>query len=112
MYAGCGCRACGDRRAMAVSEHDSLWRLHGLVEEADSAIIGPVDNRVQEVDTQRFPWNTIWHLCRVFPGDPCSGCSGTLIGPNIVVTAGHCFWSMRFSAQPRAIHVAAGRIDR
>jgi V8-like Glu-specific endopeptidase len=107
--ASCGCRA---RRMMAITEQDSLLRLHGLVEEADSAIIGPVDNRVQEVGTQRFPWNTICHLCRDFPGNPCSGCSGTLIAPDLVLTAGHCLWSSRFSGPPRAIHVAPGRIDR
>jgi V8-like Glu-specific endopeptidase len=109
---GCGCSSCTDRRAMVAAEYDSLWRLHGVVEEEDSAIIGPVDNRVQEVDTQRFPWNTICHLCRVFPGNPCAGCSGTLIAPDIVLTAGHCLWSQRFSGPPRAIHVAPGRIDR
>jgi hypothetical protein len=82
------------------------------VEEEDSAVIGPVDNRVQEVDTQRFPWNTICHLCRTFPSVPCSGCSGTLIAPNIVLTAGHCLWSQKFSGPPRSIRVAPGRIDR
>jgi V8-like Glu-specific endopeptidase len=110
---GCGCRACAARHTLAAArEHASLLHLHGLVEEADRAIIGPVDNRVQEVDTQRFPWNTICHLCRVFPSDPCSGCSGTLIAPDIVLTAGHCLWSHRFSGPPRTIHVAPGRIDR
>jgi V8-like Glu-specific endopeptidase len=109
---GCGCRACVDRRAMMTAEHESLLHLHGLVEEEDSAVIGPVDNRVQEVDTQRFPWNTICHLCRTFPGVPCSGCSGTLIAPNIVLTAGHCLWSQKSSGPPRSIHVAPGRIDR
>jgi V8-like Glu-specific endopeptidase len=107
MGSGCGCRACLDRR-----EHESLFHLHGVVEEADSAIIGEVDNRVQEVDTQRFPWNTICHLCRSFPNNPCSGCSGTLIAPDLVLTAGHCLYSIRFSGPPKAIHVAPGRVDR
>jgi V8-like Glu-specific endopeptidase len=95
---GCGCRACLDRLSMAEEEHAGLWHLHGLVEEADSAIIGPVDNRTQEVDTQRFPWNTICHLCRVFPANPCSGCSGTLIAPDLVLTAGHCLFTSRRDA--------------
>ena len=109
---GCGCSPRLNRRAMAIAQHDSLFRLHELVEEEDSAVIGPVDNRVQEVDTRRFPWNTICHMCRAFPGNPCSGCSGTLIAPDTVLTAGHCLWSLRFSGPPQAIHVAPGRIDR
>lgn len=99
-------------RALLDAEHTGLLHLHGLVEEEDSAVIGPVDNRIQEVDTDRFPWNTICHLCRAYPGNPCAGCSGTLIAPDIVLTAGHCLWSLRFKGPPKSIHVAPGRVDR
>jgi V8-like Glu-specific endopeptidase len=106
----CGCPGC--RRGQAVAEFDSLWRLHEVVDEADYAIIGPVDSRIQEVDTQRFPWNTICHLCRAFPQNPCAGCSGTLIAPDVVLTAAHCLWSQAFKEAPSKISVAPGRIDK
>jgi V8-like Glu-specific endopeptidase len=114
MSGECGCAGCrrADRRVMVAAEYDDLRRLHGVVEEEDRAVIGPVDNRIQQVDTRRFPWNTICHLCRVFPGNSCAGCSGTLIAPDIVLTAGHCLWSQRYSGPPHAIQVAPGRIDR
>jgi V8-like Glu-specific endopeptidase len=106
---GCGCHKC---RAKAMADHGTLFQLHNLVEEVDSAIIGPVDNRIQEVQTGRFPWNTICHLCRSFTGTPCAGCSGTLIAPDIALTAGHCLWSLRYAGPPKGITVAPGRIDR
>jgi V8-like Glu-specific endopeptidase len=126
--AGCGCRACQDRRmdwrrpmmgrrpvtgtrAMVAAEHEALWRLHGLVEEEDTAVIGPTDNRVQQVATKSFPWNTICHMCRAFPGVPCSGCTGTLIAADTVLTAGHCLWSLHFNKPPQSILVAPGRVD-
>jgi V8-like Glu-specific endopeptidase len=99
-------------RALIDLEHAGLLHLHGLVEEEDSAVIGPVDNRIQEVETGRFPWNTICHLCRAYPGIACAGCSGTLVAPDIVLTAGHCLWSLRFNGPPRSIEVAPGRVDR
>ena len=49
-------------------------------DDGDLAVIGPVDSRVQEIDTTRFPWNTIVHLCRDFGDGACRGCSGILIG--------------------------------
>ena len=127
--AGCGCRSCQDSRspawrrpmmgsrpvmgtrALVAAEHEALWRLHGVVEEEDTAVIGPTDNRVQQVNTKSFPWNTICHLCRAFPGVACSGCTGTLIAADTVLTAGHCLWSLRFNKPPQSIQVAPGRVD-
>jgi V8-like Glu-specific endopeptidase len=80
--------------------------------DGDLAVIGPVDSRVQEIDTTRFPWNTIVHLCRDFGDGACRGCSGILIGPRMVLTAAHCLWSIARAAAPRKIFVIPGRRDR
>lgn len=77
----------------------------------DLAVIGPIDSRVQEIGTTRFPWNTVVHLCRDFGGG-CAGCSGILFAPNRVLTAAHCLWSVARSAPPRRIFVMPGRRDR
>ncbi|MBD0273321.1 MAG: trypsin-like serine protease, partial [Acetobacteraceae bacterium] len=84
----------------------------GEDEEADLSVVGPVDDRVQEIQTTRFPWNTMVNLCRDFGDGQCAGCSGALVGPRRVLTAAHCLWSLKRRAAPRRILVAAGRSDR
>jgi V8-like Glu-specific endopeptidase len=101
-----------EKRGLIDFDAEGLLHLHNLVDESDRAVIGPADNRVQEVDTSRFPLNTICHLCREFPGQPCAGCTGTLIAPDTVLTAAHCLWSLKLRRPPNAIHVLPGRIDR
>lgn len=81
-------------------------------EEADLSVIGPADARVQEIETTRFPWNTVVHLCRDFGDGSCAGCSGALVGPRRVLTAAHCVWSLKRQTAPRRILVLPGRRDR
>jgi V8-like Glu-specific endopeptidase len=78
----------------------------------DAALIGPVDSRIQEVETTRYPWNTVVHLCRDFGDGGCAGCSGVLIDARRVLTAGHCIWSLGRQSAPRRILVIPGRSDR
>jgi V8-like Glu-specific endopeptidase len=84
----------------------------GFGDDSDLALIGPVDTRVHETRTTRFPWNTLVHLCRDFGSGACAGCSGALIGPRSVLTAAHCLWSIARAAAPRRIFVMPGRRDR
>jgi V8-like Glu-specific endopeptidase len=52
-------------------------------------IIGPVDSRTCVPDTKAFPFRFICNLEDV-NAIPFPFCSGTLIGPRTIITAGHC----------------------
>jgi len=86
--------------------------LDAFVEQADYAVIGPTDNRVQQADTTRFPFSTICHLGRDFGDGRLRGCTGVLIGPTAVLTAAHCLFSLVRRAAPRRILVSPARRDR
>ncbi len=58
--------------------------------EAEPEIIGP-DTRVKVTNTLPAPFRYVCNLEFDFPGlGPRAMCSGTLIGPTTVLTAGHC----------------------
>lgn len=58
-------------------------------ESAEPKITG-VDERVVVSNTQAFPWNTIGLLSITYPSGGSYRCSGTLVSPYVVLTAGHC----------------------
>ncbi len=79
---------------------------------SDYALVGPADNRVHEIATKRFPYNTVCHLGRGFGDGRLRGCTGCLIDPTRLVTAAHCLYSVRLGRAPLRIRVAPGRADR
>lgn len=86
--------------------------LEGVASEIDYALVGPRDNRIHEIRTKQFPFNTICHVERDFGNGLWSGCTGTLIAPRVVLTAGHCLYSHRRGRAPERIRVVPGRSDR
>src|SRR4051794_11182311 len=68
-------------------------------------ILGPTDHRVPQ-EPDKWPWSSIGRVNRA--GE--SFCTGTLIGPRAVLTAGHCLWDKRTRrwVEPHEIHFVAG----
>jgi V8-like Glu-specific endopeptidase len=83
-----------------------------LAQGIDYALVGPLDNRVQEIRTRQFPLNTICHLGRDFGFGLRWGCTGTLYAPRRLLTAAHCLFSLKLRCAPNRITVAPGRSDR
>jgi V8-like Glu-specific endopeptidase len=83
-----------------------------FADDADYALVGPLDNRVQEIRTRLFPLNTVCHLGRDFGFGLRWGCTGTLFAPQRLITAAHCLYSLKLGRAPRRIVVAPGRTDR
>jgi V8-like Glu-specific endopeptidase len=95
---------------------DTPLFLDRLAEQADYAVIGPVDGRRRVVDTRRAPYQAVCHLDRSFAAGRSSGCTGFLVAPRLVLTAGHCVYSplrrvLGARPSPRSIRVAPGRAD-
>jgi V8-like Glu-specific endopeptidase len=90
-----------------------VWdQLDDFAEDADYSVVGPRDNRVHEIETVSFPFNTVCHLGRDFGDGRWRGCSAFLVGPRTVVTAAHCIYNVRLRRAPRRIRVVPGRRDR
>jgi V8-like Glu-specific endopeptidase len=88
--------------------------LDRLADDADYAVVGPVDGRRRITDTTRFPFHAICHLERIFDDGARSGATGFLVAPRIVLTAAHCLMSparrlVGRNPVPRTIRVFPGR---
>lgn len=86
--------------------------LEDLSDATDYAVVGPKDNRVHEIRTTQFPFNTICHIERDFGDGLWRGCTATLIAPRIILSAGHCLYNHILRRAPVRIRVNPGRSDR
>lgn len=55
-------------------------------------IIGS-DDRFQISDTKVFPWTTVVQIVGQWDANTFFGCTGWMLGPSTVVTAGHCVYN-------------------
>jgi glutamyl endopeptidase len=95
---------------------DTPLFLDRVAEQADYAVIGPVDGRRRVTDTRLAPFQAVCHLDRCFGAGRSSGCTGFLVAPRLVMTAGHCLYSPLRRAlgarpSPASIRVSPGRAD-
>ena len=74
-----------------------------------SLVVG-TDDRVQVSDTDEFPFSAIaWLGLYSESGVPVGNCTGTFIGPDVVLTAGHCLYSQDFGGWVGEVDVIPGR---
>jgi V8-like Glu-specific endopeptidase len=58
-------------------------------EQESPAAVG-VDDRQRVGNTLTYPWNTVGYLSVTYPNGQSFRCTGTLVSPYVVLTAGHC----------------------
>ncbi len=75
----------------------------------EPSIIGD-DNRTRVTDTSAFPYSAIARVEAIDDaGQLAEVCSGALVGPDAVLTAGHCLWNPESGAWAKHIRVVPGK---
>src|SRR5476649_2528030 len=85
-----------------------LTRLIASAATAETSLlpgIGEHDHRVV-VESRALPWSAIGRVNRRVGGF----CTGSVVGPRLVLTAAHCLWSKRTAGwlPPQSFHFVSG----
>lgn len=70
--------------------HRQLRTADALEDDSATPATVGVEDRVNVTATTAYPWNTIGFLAISYSGGASYRCSGTLVSPYVVLTAGHC----------------------
>jgi glutamyl endopeptidase len=71
------------------------------------SVIG-ADNRIKITNTAVYPWRAMTKLYITFPNGVTTSCSGALINPKYVLTAGHCIYNASRGGFARHVLVVPG----
>ena len=71
-------------------------------------VIG-ADGRIQVTSTTAWPWRAIAHLKIDKYGVVSATCTGTFIGPTLLLTAAHCLWNTEMGGYADDVRVAPGK---
>lgn len=74
-------------------QENPIFALDRFTDEADYAVIGPVDGRTRVVNTNRRPYSAVCQIERDFGDGRLTGCTAFLISPTRLLTAAHCIMS-------------------
>lgn len=77
---------------------------------AAPATVG-VDDRVAVTETKSYPWNSIVALYVDYMLENYR-CSGTIVSPRVVITAGHCVYNRKRGGFPVAVRAAPGQTQK
>ncbi len=98
--------------ADAVSHHDRTTLQHVDDEERHPQIVIGPDSRIQVSDTTIYPYSAVAQIigydASLEPGF-ASGCTATFVGPDVLLTAAHCVWSVeRFGGWIDEVEIIPG----
>ncbi|MCX7014800.1 MAG: pre-peptidase C-terminal domain-containing protein [Candidatus Sumerlaeota bacterium] len=73
-----------------------------------NTLVGP-DNRTRVSDATIYPWNTMCYIYDEFPDNSAARATGYLVGPHVMLTAGHMVYDGAAGGYATALELAPGQ---